>query len=347
MGSTMEAYNQDSERYLTIDGVAAILQHSFVWKLIGLGNLERTIIGGHALIPESNLDEYQNQQFMKFEPPEGYLNSKSASERSGYNPHHLGRLAKRKKIKTKIKNDNVYFSKRSLDIYVRKMNEPPKGFLTRQEAKSLIGISFPYLKKLANDGILDSVKLGRRLYISESDSKSYLKSWNNPEKRKQAAQGYLTFSDASKASGYGDRNLRKLADNGSIGSRTSNGQKYVSLSDIQAYQADPYYLHKRAQASEGFLILAEASSKTGYRKEHLSYQASNGKIEKRIVHDRIFLSSFSLISYWIDNTPRRKMSDENLKNIEEIVETTGIPPSLVDELEELGISVTPDNVLVH
>ena len=98
-------------------------------------------------------------------PLQGYLTLDDAVSMSGYKPTYLMQLAREGHIERIEEQQGIFrFSARDLRNYIR-----PRGYLTVEEAVQETGFDKPYLRKLAREKRVRSVKKHRQVFLFARD----------------------------------------------------------------------------------------------------------------------------------------------------------------------------------
>lgn len=119
-------------------------------------------------------------------PPKGYLTLEEAVNKSGYKPTYLMQLAKDGHIKRIEQQGIFYFSARSLDTYIQ-----PSGYLTIEKSARITGFNTSYLRRLAREKRIRSIKKRRKFFLLARDVNKLI-----------VPEGFVTPEEAADIGGY-------------------------------------------------------------------------------------------------------------------------------------------------
>lgn len=204
-------------------------------------------------------------QTYRQKPRQGYLTLEEAVNKSNYKPDYLKQLARNGTIRH-IEQDGVfYFSARSLRYYIQ-----PSGYLTIGESAKVTGFNAAYLRRLAREKRIKSIKKRRQVFLFARDVNKLI-----------IPEGFVTPKEAADIAGYVDEYLVNLSRREFIGRAMVHGKIYLSLEDAKKYGRDP----------EGYLGPEEASNLSGYSANHLRRLVKKGVIGSTLRHGIIYFSA--------------------------------------------------------
>lgn len=195
----------------------------------------------------------------------GCLTLQQAVTISGYTPAYLKQLTREGHIGRIEQQGIIYFSAKGLENYIQ-----PRGYLTIEEGVKETGFNARYLRKLAREKHIRSIKKHRRTFLFTRDVKKLI-----------VPEGFVTPEEAADIGGYVAEYLVKLSRQGTIKRAVAHGKIYLSLEDVRKYGRDP----------EGYFIPEEASSLSGYSAVHLRRLAKRGFIGSTQRHGIIYFSA--------------------------------------------------------
>jgi hypothetical protein len=270
VGNNVYLFSADLDEYLHPKGFLTLKQAAemtgYNWRyfndLANNGLITSRKQHGKVFVSEKGVKKYILKK--------GYISQKEAIEITKYTADHLRREANRGIIRSVMHHHTVFFNAKDIKNY----RQPPRGFLSYEEAHSKSGYAVSTLSIFATNGVIRRVNVGGINYVSLRDIEQYKNS-------KKPPIGFLSTSVAAKKVSYSQCYVVELAVTKKIDSVKINGKHYVSYKDLRN--------RKNPKIPRGYLSIVAAATKSGYARATLNGLAAIDKVKNVKIGERCYV----------------------------------------------------------